>query len=176
MPGGCKNNPSAAVVVSPTCDRFHSPSLVLQAIEVFGLEKDVFTVFVVMHVVLLVIDYKSTDSPGDGVARIHHAHLKGPERRMADIGAPHHVAIRSRRQRNMAVVVERVKAVARLDELLKSARLFFSEPALRLGLMEILLVLKALLVGRVRIGAEISIGPDHAVTQTEKQLIIVEQV
>src|SRR5260370_35638681 len=94
MPRGRKDNPAAAVVVSPSRNRFRSPTLVLQAIEILGLEKNVFAVLVVVDVMLLVVDDEVGDALRDRGARVHYAHLERPKRRWSQIEAARKVSCR----------------------------------------------------------------------------------
>src|ERR1019366_5159760 len=72
----------------------------------------------------------------------------------------------------MAAVVEGLKAAAGCDEILHGGSLLLGDPGLRLRLRS--LVLELLLVVGIGVRPQIPTGPDHAIAQTEEQVVVAE--
>ena len=124
---------------------------------------------------LFIVDHEILDALRDGVGGIHDADFEGPQGRVPDVGAALNLPINFGIDGNVAVVMQRVEAVAGRHELLQRARLIFGQPEPRLRFREVLFVFQALLIVRIGVRTQVSIGPDHAVAEAQEHLIPAEQ-
>src|SRR5438067_1153911 len=116
----CEYHSPTAVIVGPSSNGFWAEILKRQAIDILSFEQNVLTLLIIVNVMLLVIHHKILNALRDRMLMVDHAHFERPQRRVSDISPTHHIAIRLGRQRNMAVVMQRVKAVSARDEFFQS--------------------------------------------------------
>ena len=88
MAHGCKYDATVAKIVSPAADRLSAQVAVHQAIDIFRVEDDVFAIFIVFHVVLLVVNNKLADPLSDGMSVGRWLDAERAQRRVADISPP----------------------------------------------------------------------------------------
>src|SRR5437870_5041817 len=116
MADGSEDDAAATEIVCPAGNRFRAEVLKRQPVDILRFEKDVLLVLVVLHVMLLVVDDEIAYALRDGMARVHHPNFKRAQRRVAYIRSAHHLAIRSGGERNMAAVMQGIKAVTGIHE------------------------------------------------------------
>jgi len=81
VPDGGKDHAALSKIVGPTSDRFGSQVRKSQAVDIFGFEQDMLTIFVVFDVVLLIVHDERLDPLGDGVVFVDNVHFEGPQLR-----------------------------------------------------------------------------------------------
>src|ERR1700756_3287321 len=93
---------------------------------------------------------------------------------MIDVRSTYHLAIVLGRKRNVTAVVQGVQRTSTLHEVFDGCTLLLRDPGLGLLLRPVPTVLQRVRVFIV-VGLEISVGPDHAIAQNNKQAVRLQK-
>src|SRR5258708_39073325 len=91
--GSRKHDASLSVLICPACDGLGPEILVPQAVYILGLKQNVFGIFVVLHVMLLVVNEKILDSLRNRMRCVGHTDSERAQGRVPDVSSAHNVAI-----------------------------------------------------------------------------------
>src|SRR5271170_3371818 len=102
-------------------------------------------------------------------------YLERTQWRMTDVGAAHNLTVVFRAERDVAAVMQSIKAIARGNKFFDRRPLLLGDPVYRRWIGECFRGFEISLIGRVGIGPEVALWPDHAVAQDQQQLIVLKQ-
>ena len=174
MADGGEDHTALAEIVGPTRDRLGAQVFTFekfrQAVDIFAPQEDVLRVFVIGDEMLFVVHHEVPNTMRDRMFLVHHRHLEGTQGRMIDVRPTHHLAIVLGRKRNVAAVVQGVQRTPSLHEVFDGCTLLLRDPGLGPLLRPVPIVLQRVRVFVV-VGLEISVGPDHAIAQNDKQAV-----
>src|SRR3954451_6337580 len=176
MSSSGKHDPPLTEVVGPASNGFGAVLVVSQAVDIFRFQDDVLAVSIIFNVMLFVIDRKVLNSLGNRMLVLGGPDAKRAEWRMADVGSSHHLAIILRTQGDVAAIVKGIETVSRLHEVSDGCALLLFHPHLGFRRSKLVAVLQVLLIARICVGSKVPSRPDHAIPETKKELIVLQQL